>query len=356
MDESTQNPLLDGFKQAWSQAESFRKVDYFEGEAPPTKSPHVNELIGAGRAIVKGLIDADEYRRVIEATKERLDESLKVFNAYMTLDSLPDEVKTEADRALNAFAAQRFALLELERYFEAGDAAHITTGNEMTARAAAELIAAYEAFSALTAEYSKVPCTRCGHPNPPDYKYCEKCRQDLSVGKDPAAASTEAAAPVSDIPPGFMLLGQALEGVRTGALPVEQFTQIIGQFRTILENNLPQMDNIINKDMFSIKGEVVGEELFQEFSGLAVGMKESILVAMAGITEIEQYITDGDLSALGSGWEKMLEGGRQMLQINRAMGALMDKTKDALGAESGESDAASTLDVEEKVELGDEDA
>jgi hypothetical protein len=159
---------------------------------------------------------------------------------------------------------------------------------------------------------------------------------------------------VIDIPPGFAMMGQAVEGVKSGVLPVEQFAQFTVQFRALLEQNLPQMDSIINKDMFNIQGEVVGQELFVEFQELAVGMKESILSAMAGLTEIEQFADSQDPSSLDTGWAQMLESGKQMLIISNTMGALMERTKEIMTAEAPEGEAASALDVEEKVELAGE--
>lgn len=355
MDKGAQtNTFLDSFKQAWTE-EGDGQVDYFAGKTPPTTAPFINELIGAGLALIDGAIDDDRYRKTLDLTVYRLEESMKVFMEYFNLAEIPDEVKEEAAKALAAFNDQKAALAECEKYFADRSTSHITAGNDMTVKAAESLIASYEHFGSMAQEYYKIECLKCGHRNAAENKFCEKCKAEIILPKVSEAASLEMSFnDVNSMPPNFAVIFEAAEKLKSGQTQPAEFGAAVDQFLQFIQQQKPGMEKILRDDIKGIQPEVIGEELYQHFKELAEQMLGSIEATAAGLVMMKGFVTSGNQADIASGWERMLTGGREMQRVTKAMSELMERESRSLQAEA-QPEAVAAPPEESVVIRGDEE-
>jgi hypothetical protein len=357
-----ESSFIQSLKSAWVNAEESPEAEPAYTGPPPSRSPFLSDLIIAYRKMKEGTGTAEQLKNEITSLAQRLQTALMAFNELCSAPHADPEVKRIAERARKAFREHQEAFQEMGRYFEDGSEDHLTKGIQLAEECTERLFDAYEQFGALQEEASKKTCLQCGQKNPSDIKYCQKCRMEFPVinpAMRPGSTAAETSKAGKDllsgeisIPTTFMGIADAIESIKKGQISGDEFVAKIEEVMGAFEEARPQAANILTNSVMKISVERdFKEAVLETGKTLTDGLDEVV----AGMEELITYPSLKNPKALYNGWNRLMNGGQQLLIAQSRFSEMYISAGSLLGAvpPTGEEQIAEM--TREEISIGGDD-
>lgn len=299
------NRLFDAFKRL-RQAE--------EQEPRYSEVPPVQEILRVGHAFASGRLPLERFR-------ERLDEFIafqQVLNeTFEELNPTPQEmpILIEQDAFLReSLHLQQEGVERVERALEQQSSEELERGLEEV-RAGAEGLAQVQRMLAGAGQGAESKmCLRCSAENPASARYCEQCNAVF-----PAVEHLDSSAPSLNIleqdesnrplPENLQMLSMAIEQVRAGALPPEEFLKTLEFLEGRLEAVARRLQNLEEPPAETPPDQM--EIYLAARSSIEMGGEE----VGAGLDALRSFVNRRDPNILDYGFEQVASGMRQMSQV-----------------------------------------
>ncbi len=288
--------FLDNIMSAWGDEESL------EGDVYPdeTDSPNVNILLRAVRKYLDDKLGGQDLLQEINVTRERLESALDQHHVYCEATDFTPELEELATVTENGYRSFAAGLDLLEQGVETEDKGLIEKGVEQCKEATRLLEESNRKFMRLHRDYQRVECVMCGHLNEAGRKECEKCSAVLPEAMRQAAAqSQENAQDMVMVPEEYLHLYEACDNVAAGEIPLSEWQKHVDKFKSGFSS---AADGV--KDQLQMHKEQLSEVpgLIEDAESLVEALEE----ALAALSEMELFSSDGDPEHLNQGWMDLL--------------------------------------------------
>jgi len=314
-DDGTQD-LIGNLEHAWLGSWK-SSADYFEGEEPPTPSPFINEILGAGRALLRGRIGEEEYREVLAQRRKSLEQTI---GSMQEMEAADDGQKRELEDAVGALEGVRASLEEMELFFEDRQESHIIAGSGELFRAAMQLFAKQAHFQEKSLEEASLECPRCGKRNSAAERVCAGCGSNLRQGdpseEDEALDLVEGSGGAVS----FTALHGLAERLMKGEAPVEFFAESLDQVLGFIKGRMPQIEAKVKE---TLERADVGEGRLEEFRSLSGQFGDCMRDLAALLDKVRAGLETGDSARLKASLDGLAVGFRQMQILDRSLNRMI---------------------------------
>jgi hypothetical protein len=315
-----ESSFIQSLKNAWVNVEDAPQGEPAYTGPPPSRSPFLSDLIIAYRKMKEGKGTPEQLKSEITSLSQRLQTALMAFNGLSSSPHADPEVKKIADQARDAFMEHQEAFAEMERFFADGDEEHLLGGIKTAEECTERLFEAYEQFGALQEEASKKTCLQCGKKNPSDVKYCQKCGMEfplINPAMRPGTTAAEASKAGKDlltgevsIPTTFMGIYESIEKIKKGQITGDEFVAKVEEVMVMFQETRPRAANILTNSVMKIQVERDFKESVLETGKILTDGLDDVI---AGMEELITYSTGKNPKSLYNGWNRMMNGGQQLL-------------------------------------------
>lgn len=287
-----------------------------EQETQTMSSPHLQALQNAYRGLKSGELTRQDLVDTLEYFTQALDKTVSDFQMLSRTPAENPRIAEQLPRVELAYQQHYDALGLMREFLETDNWALYDQAIEMVKGATLTLHEAFDVFQAVDLKTRQKPCVKCGHMNPIEANYCEKCQAKLM---DTLAPGTQGALDFKEsggMPevPQFIMTSNlrrimdTCNGVLEGKVGNPEFEQMLNWMTGILRESHQEADGVIRKALSTIEtGEVKEEE--------AEAMKETAAMLETGVSRFEEamatmrrYLEDGNTAHVVDGFKLVLEG------------------------------------------------
>jgi hypothetical protein len=363
--EEENGSFLSSLKNTWLSEPSPEEMEEVDTSPPPSRSPFLSDLIKAYRKVQEGKGTKDELKRQVDSLRQRLQAASMAFNELYNSPHNEPAARKIAEKAHRAFNEHHEALDEMERFFHDGNAAHMEDGIMMASKCTDLLFEAYEDFNGLQREASMKICPQCNTKSEPHLKYCTKCGLEFPLinpamrpgsGGSPFQADAKAGKDLLSgdysIPTAFMGVYESLEKLRKNQMDSDTFIARVEDVKATFNDARPQIINILTKQLDKLK---VDHDLKMSMLEIGKVLTDGIDEVLGGMDELISYTVSKNPRALVNGWNRVMNGGQQMLMSQTRYGELYSLTgaRIATMGQSGEEQIANI--TREEIHIGEDE-
>ncbi len=349
--ESSVRTLMDDVVQkAQSVRDSIKLYAFHATTAGPTKMLQANLMINMCDAWRDGRLEADVFLKALDIFQGNLDKSWREVQAISSLPHESKDIEELMPRLQTSYEAQ-FSAVELFRQGVAGDAAALENAYSVMIEGANQAYDCKVAFEALSENFGKVPCMRCGTYNVAGLRNCVKCGARLLSSMGSADASTisfqeDGSSDENNeliITPHLEKLFKAIEQVSEGYIGREEFCASLDDFQKATENDFP-VDSLCDELLKEAQIGMNCNDLPQRVDAIRDGLNGALQGTFAGVDGLRRYSVDFDAHYLWDGARTIRENALKLQNLVGKMKALMEGKATAPipegTGESGEAEVA----------------
>lgn len=295
--------------------EAFKRLRQAEEEEPRySEVPPVQEILRVGHAFASGRLPLERFR-------ERLEEFIAFQNTlndtFEELNPTPQElpVLIEHDAFLReALHLQHEGVERVERALEQQSPEELEKGLEEVRAGAEGLVQVQRLLTQAGQVAESKMCLRCSAQNPTSARYCEQCNAMF-----PAVEHLDSSAPNLNIleqdestrplPENLQMLSMAIDQVRAGALPPDEFLKTLEFLEGRLEAVARRLQNLEEPPAETPPDQM--EIFLAARSSIEMGAEE----VGAGLEALRTFVNRRDPNRLDYGFEQVASGMRLMSQV-----------------------------------------
>lgn len=352
--ESDLKLMEEGFGKLEAALKLFQQGAFMEH---PTESPYVNWVIHAAEGVKTGLYPPQILKDALDYLERTVREARARFQSAASVPVSSAVLQDEIPHTLEAFDLHDEAIEGLRRSLPNPTPEQLDAGVMALTNAVSHLKSSVDTYQNVADREGKILCPRCGEPNMPGIKVCNKCSGPLPQVADAefsrGASSTfevrEADEPRPDESGEEMVmtthlkrLFDACEAIDQKQITPEEFGQILDWAEDLLEQGESQMGAIprpgVPSDLDEEEEESVQEQLnlVDETGDLLV---QGIAEFRNGLELMRSYLDSANRDALVQGIRTVWEGSQKIYQVQR-MGVAVEKLaaeREAAAAEAREN-------------------
>ncbi len=329
--ESSVKALMDDVVQkAQGVRDSIKLYAFQATTAGPTKMLQANLMINMCDAWRDGRLEADVFLKALDIFQDNLDKSWREGRAIASLPHESKEIEELMPRLEASYEAQLSAV-ELFRQGVAGDAAALENAYSTMIEGANQAYDCKVAFEALSENFGKMPCMRCGTYNVAGMRTCIQCGALLLNSVDSEDASTISyqedghSGDNNDlvITPALSHLFKAIEQFSEGYTESEEFLASLDAFQKKMESDFP-VESLCNELMQEAQIGMDCSDLPQRVDAIRDGLNDALQGVFAGVDSMRQYAADLDSHELWDGARAIRESSLKLQMLVGKMKVLME--------------------------------
>jgi len=215
---------------------SFDTIEKIWQEGPKYSTiPAVHEFLRIAQGVFDGKFNKKHLQKKADSlfalAKENYEDLLVLKKA-----SIPFDIEEEVFKVEHSYKELLRGLNEMRDFFRTGEKSHLKTGMELVKEHSEQLVASQKILEKEKEEPAAKKCLRCGNNNPPEAKFCTKCRMVIPEFK---AKSLESQMNIrleedrivhgdgSVMTENFYRISQAVENFEIGKITEEQLAVMI---------------------------------------------------------------------------------------------------------------------------------
>jgi hypothetical protein len=278
----------------------------------PTPMVHHNFILNLAAAQERGEVTMEVLARGLEVFRTSMQDMQAETERLASLPSDNPRIAEEMARLREVYAMHWQALEDFERYV-GGDPSALASARERLIAAGCALAECKRAFDQIGEMEGKVPCVKCGTPNPVDGRRCSACGTPLIV---PAGMATSSAT-TSFLEEGgqaqlggelvmtenLLKLFQAVNDVAEDKIGAQEFDEVLNWMAGLVQQNLlhlPAAPELSRKGLTEEQAEQVAraeESLAAARSDIEQGAHDFL----GALEEMRRFLDDADKDHLVSG-------------------------------------------------------
>lgn len=264
--------------------------DQDNGEPEDYNAPVLRKLFSAGKAVCRGKISDEDFKKIVDEMNYRLDRTIKQFSGISNIKASTFTGREEAIKINKSFSLNKEGLEEIYRYFEDCDTDHILDGLDIIQIAVNGLRKSF----LLLKDIEKDRDFLTDNPMLPKKHHRISCEQENSVelilGKEKYYTS-----------PNLEKLRNEVRLLKDGKINKEKFSETLHWMENILLKAKKQCKNIKltydNEESEEIKlieyASLSAEELFESYE--------------EALEEMKRYFVDNNSIHLDKGLQMAFE-------------------------------------------------
>ena len=168
---------------------SFDIIEKIWNEGPKySEIPVVHEFLRIARGVHDGMFHVKHLQKrrdaLSEEIKEKYDELL-----LLKKTAVPPEIKDEIFIVENLYRELLSGLDEMSFFIKSGDKSKLKLGMELVKINSEKLVSSQKVLEMEKGEPSIKKCFRCGNNNPPQARFCVKCKMEIPEFKQKSLIS-----------------------------------------------------------------------------------------------------------------------------------------------------------------------
>ncbi|HPZ08480.1 MAG TPA: hypothetical protein PL110_10230 [Candidatus Eremiobacteraeota bacterium] len=295
--------------------------EWDDSELQEYQSPHLKELISAGKGVCDGKVSDADLKKTIQKIAVELEKTVKEFEQIRKGE--PDSItaREQVIRIERAFNLHRDAFKEMNLYFEDDNTKHIMDGLEMAQKATNRLYKSFLLLQESAIMASTKVCLQCGHRNPATLNLCEVCNAQLPKGAATPTSQIEvtvgAEQQVYYTNPNFDRLYKEGMELKEGKFPPDKFKKTIDWLSKNLETARKEYEQL-DTSFFT-------EEEQKMFGDVFIYAKKAFDEYEIAFNELKKYFDDKDVKHIDEGLRIAFQATQIIAQVE-AFSADVEKT------------------------------